>query len=106
MGADSSITLAISGSELNDAVNAWIGPRLGLLIHMISQGRSPLTRNIAIRTPQIRNHLLAFADIVPRTWALMIALSTLMMSSKTLKPKMMSIMESQSIMKKTIPTHI
>ena len=100
IGADSSITFAISGSELNEDVKASIGPKLGLFAHNISQGSKPLTRKTAIKMPHIKNHLLALLDIVPRTSALMIALSTLIIISKRANPKTINNRENKSILYK------
>src|SRR3989338_2499364 len=99
IGADSSITFATFGSELKEAVKEPKNPSDGLLIHKIVQGNSPLTKKTAIKMPHSRNHLLAFLDIVPRTSALIIALSTLIITSNKARPVTMRIIENQS----TIP---
>src|SRR3989338_10409793 len=97
MGADSSITFATFGSELNDAVKEPKKPNEGLEAHRITHGSNPLTRKTAIKIPQSRNHLLAFLDIVERTSALMMALSTLMIISNKTSPKIIRIIENRSI---------
>src|SRR3989344_2113698 len=95
-GADCSIASITLGSELNVAVNEPINPKEGLVNQMISQGSNPLTTNTAIRIPQIKNHLLAFWDIVLRTSALMTALSMPLTVSKRQSPTMIRIMEKMS----------
>src|SRR3989338_2387087 len=95
MGADSSITFAMLGSELNDAAKEPKKPRLGLFAHNITQGNKPLTKNTAIMIPHNKNHFLPFLDIVERTSALITALSMLITISKRLSPKRVRIIENQ-----------
>ena len=89
-GDDSSTSLCTSGSPLNVAVRLPMGPRAGFAAHTMSHGRTPLIRKTAINIPHRRNHLLAFFDIVDKTSALIMALSMLIMTSKSARPAMVN----------------
>jgi hypothetical protein len=63
----------------------------------ISHGNRPLTPKTAMRMPHVRNHRRAFVCMVARTSALMIALSMLVIDSKTARPRMVKTAEVMSI---------
>ncbi len=97
MGADSSMAAITAGSFENVAVSAPIGPSEGVVIQMISQGRSPLMTKTAKKSPHVRNHRRAHAAMVERTSALMMALSMLLMVSKRQSPAMVRMIDRISI---------
>lgn len=102
MGADFSTAPITAGSELNVANSEPIKPSDGVVAQIISQGRSPLMRKTAISMPQMRNHLLAFGLIVPRTSALMTALSTLLMTSNKTRPTMVRMISNNMDQEKNV----
>ncbi len=94
IGADFSTASITAGSELKVAINEPRNPSAGVVAQIISHGRNPLMMNTAISMPQMRNHLLAFGRIVPRTSALMTALSMLLMISKRQSPIMVRMLSN------------
>lgn len=100
IGADFSIISPIAGLLLNAAVQTSVISRLGLLIQKMMNGSNPLMTNTAISMPHIRNQRLAHWDIFDRTSALIIALSMLVIISKRLSPRTMSIIVRMSMKKK------
>ncbi len=97
IGADCSIACATAGSELNVAVSAPRSPSAGFVSQRMRSGRSPRARKTAMSNPHRQNQRLAFAETVPRTSALMTALSMLLMVSKRLNPTIVSMLEKRSI---------
>ena len=93
MGADFSIELFTAISPENVAVKEPIIPREGLNAQTIAQGKTPLTKNTAIKSPQTKNHLRIRAPIVESTSALIIALSIDETTSKRQSPKMVIMIE-------------
>ena len=96
-GALSWMAFCAAGFSVKVAVRALKGLRPGVMTHTISQGRIPLTPKTAIRMPQVRNHRLAFGCIVARTSALMMALSMLVIDSKTARPAIVNTIPEISI---------
>src|SRR3989338_3797179 len=92
-GVDFSTDSMTKGSELKVAESDPKKPSDGTVIQMITQGSSPLMINTANRIPQRKNHRLAFWDIVPRTSALMTALSMLLTVSNKHRPMTIRIIE-------------
>ena len=86
MGADCWMAAVTRGSLEKVAVRASTGPRPGVAAQTMNQGRSPRTRNTAMRMPQMRNQRRAFSCMVESTSALMMALSTLLTVSKRQSP--------------------
>ena len=86
MCLEASIDATTAGSDDKAAVKAPTGPKAGLTTQTISQGSKPLNKNTAIKSPEIKNHLLALADIVDKTSALMMALSTEEIVSNKINP--------------------
>ena len=86
IGADFSIDSKTTGSLLNDAVSALIGPSAGLAAQIIIQGNSPLITSTANNMPQSKNHWCTRRLIVESTSALIIALSILLIISNKHKP--------------------
>src|SRR3989338_3729192 len=101
-GLDASTDSIISGSELNVAVRASIGPSVGFATQTMSHGSKPRTKKTAMSKPQTKNQRLAFCDIFERTSALITALSIEVIVSKRTKPKTVSISGKKSIMAREI----
>ena len=93
IGADDSTASITAGSLENVAVKAPMGPSSGVVAQTITQGNKPLIINTANKRPQIRNHLLAFGDIVESTSAFTIALSILLITSNKQRPAIVSDIE-------------
>ena len=74
-------------SPLKVAVSDPKNPKEGFTTQTISHGRSPRTKNTAIRIPHTKKNLLAFCPIVESTSALIMALSILEIISKRQSPK-------------------
>lgn len=74
-----------------------MNPKCGAVAQIIIHGSSPLIKNTANSIPQIKNHLLAFSDMVLSTSAFMTALSILLITSNSIKPTTISILDSISI---------
>ena len=89
IGADFSIDSTTWGSPLKEAINASHGPSVGFVAQMMTQGNKPRTIKTANTIPQRRNHRLARAETVPRTWALITALSIELTTSKRTSQMMM-----------------
>ena len=64
----------------------------GLKAQIIVKGKTPRTTKTAINIPQVKNHFRARELIVDKTSALIIALSTDEIVSKSARPRMMSKM--------------
>lgn len=94
MGAERSIEVCTTGSELHAAVNTCRADKLVLKIQIILKGKTPLIKNTAINIPQVRNHLRALAPIVDNISAFIIALSTEEIASKTESPMIVKIAPS------------
>lgn len=96
-GEDFSTDSIISGLLLKTPSKAATGPKEGLAIQTISQGKNPLIRKTAIIIPQTKNHFRYLFSIVERTSALTTALSTLQMVSKRQSPRTIKMIEPISI---------
>lgn len=92
-GDDDSIAFATLGSLLKVETNAPRRPSFGDVNQTISQGKSPLTANTAMIKPQRRNQRRAFSFIVRKTSALIMALSMLVIVSKTKSPPTTKIID-------------
>ena len=99
IGAAASMDSLICGSLENVAVKAPHGPSEGFVAQTIRSGSSPRTTKTAMTIPQVRNHFLALGFMVWRTSALMMALSTLLMISKRLRPSTARIIDTIGIEK-------
>lgn len=97
IGEEDSTASITLGSLLKVAINDPIGPRDGVAAQTITQGRRPRITNTAKKSPQTRNHRLAFFPIVESTSALMMALSTLLMTSKRQSPATVKNIAKKSI---------
>ena len=83
------------GSLDQAADKICIGVSVVLKAQIITKGRSPRTRKTAKNIPQVRNQRLAFAPMVCRTSALMMALSTDETASKSERPTI--VMRAENI---------
>lgn len=85
------------GSELKAAVNAPTSPSSGFITQTIAQGKTPLSIKTANKSPQNKNHFLAFLPIVDRTSAFIIALSIEEIVSNKINPQTVSAIANRSI---------
>lgn len=88
---------AIFGSLEKAAVNTSQAPIPGFASQTIMRGKRPLTTNTAKKNPQSKNQRCAFLLIPPRTSALMMALSMLVIISKRERPKIVRKMVAMLI---------
>ncbi len=87
IGDVASMAAAIFGSLEKAAVNTSIMPIPGFASQTMTRGKRPLTTNTAKKNPHRRNHRCAFLLIPPRTSALIMALSILVIISKRERPR-------------------
>jgi hypothetical protein len=94
IGEEVSMAALMLGSLLKVAVREPRNPRDGVAAHTMSHGKRPRTIKTANNMPQNKNHFRALRLIPPNTSALIIALSTLEMTSKSARPMTMKIIEN------------
>src|SRR3989344_2006231 len=86
IGADFPIDSATTGSLDHAAERTCIGVSEVLKAQTMRNGSSPRTKNTEKNIPQVKNHLLALAPMPESTSALMMALSTEEIASKSERP--------------------
>lgn len=86
-GVERSVDSLINGSLEKAKVKTWKADKSGLASQIMTKGRPPRIKKTANKMPQNKKIFRYFSGTVFKTWALIIALSMLLMISNKTKPK-------------------